>query len=45
MFKISYGTEKGKYDKIEQTNTNKFTINNIDVAKTYFVKITPIDSN
>jgi len=44
-FKVLYGTEKEKLDMSAIVKENKYTINNIDEAKTYFVKIIPTDSN
>jgi len=45
MFKVSYGTEKWKYTEQKEVSENKISIENIDLAKTYFVKIIPIDTN
>ena len=45
MFKAEYWTWKWNYTKLKKVSENKVSIENIDPAKTYFVKITPIDSN
>ena len=45
MFKVEYGTEKWKYTETKKVSENKIFIENIDPANTYFIKVTPIDSN
>lgn len=45
IFKVIYGTEKWKLTEIKKVSENKMFIENIDTAKTYFMKVIPIDSN
>ena len=45
-FKVLYGIESWNYNTGNIiVDENKYTIENIDWAKTYFVKIIPVDSN
>lgn len=44
-FKVEYWTEKWVYTNSWTVSKNKFNIEKIDPAKTYFVKIIPVDSN
>ena len=44
-FKVEYGTGKNALTNSKIVKENKFTIENIDSALTYYVKITPVDAN
>ena len=44
-FKVEYGTDQNDLTNSKIVKENKFTIENIDPALTYYVKITPVDTN